>query len=668
MVPRRPFICKYCDLPSHCFDRLKRHEARHRRGVSRDFTNCRPIHHKGLKVKARKLLHVLDYNIYQCKECGIYFEEDKKHHTTSTKPVTFFQHEFCSKCSTEGSECIPFTRPSIDKNKYVQCEHCKRYFSQQCYLAKHIEAQHRVKKPCNDAERSYPCKLCMESFADSTQLAVHYTTHAVYQCTHCQVFFTNRFDLERHLPLCTANVSHKAALEKTYLYQCGICQKRYIQKSDLKKHSVSVHRLISYECQFCQEHFDKFRDFHTHMETHKEESTDKDEKVDQCEHCLQYFSQAAIESHSKSCSRKTTSGYQCNLCQLRFTSKLDIGKHVYSAHKMKPFRCDKCHEYFAQKDTFEAHVKICMENHSGKPSPEKSYECKICQKRFTRKFDLKKHSITAHKVKLSYKCQYCDQCYEKFRDLVAHISTHKKEETNIDREKPYQCKCCKKNFKFQKTLFKHYKSHIKKKHFRCNFCRKSFLTANGYKTHMVKNARKSNLGPYQCSFCQSQFEHECTLIQHEGTHKNRLQCPECKKYFQGKSRLKVHIRSHTNEKPYRCDYCYKCFTTLGHLKMHIRIHTGEKPYVCEYCGKGFPRNFQLKSHVRSHTKEKPYPCEHCGRCFSTRSQLTSHIRTHTKEKPYQCDECGKCFSRSSNLIKHRETHRRKKRKNLSSSV
>ena len=653
-------MCKYCDLSSHCFDSLKRHEARHRRGASRDFTKCKPIHYRGLRVKTKKL--VLDYNIYQCKECGIYFERDKEY----TKPMAFNQYETCRNCSAEGSECLSSTNFPINKSKYLQCEHCKRYFTQQRYLTKHLEAQHGVKN--HFAE--YQCKLCMERFSSSTQLTVHYTTHAVYHCPHCQIYFTSRYDLEKHLPMCMESApSRKAAPVKPQRYQCEICQKLFMQKADLKKHSVAVHRLISYECQFCQENFNKFRDFHTHMETHKEESTDKDEKVGQCEHCLQYFPQAAFESHSKSCSRNSTSGYPCDLCQLRFTSKFDVSLHIYTTHKTKPFRCVKCREYFPQKDAFEAHIKICMENQPVKAIPEERFECRFCQKRYTRKFDLKKHCLDAHQVKLSYKCKNCHECYEKFRDLVTHISTHhkKKEETCKKEEKLFQCKCCQKNFKFKKNLLTHYKSHVKKRHYRCKFCRKLFLTANGYKTHMVKNARISNLGPYKCTFCESQFEHECTLTQHESTHMNRLECPQCQKSFQGRSRLKVHIRSHTNEKPYRCDYCYKFFTTVGHLKMHIRIHTGEKPYVCEYCGKGFPRNFQLKSHVRSHTKEKPYHCEYCERCFSTRSQLTSHIRTHTKEKPYQCDECGKCFSRSSNLIKHRETHRKKKRKNLSST-
>ncbi|KAF9070117.1 hypothetical protein GYMLUDRAFT_141420, partial [Collybiopsis luxurians FD-317 M1] len=53
-------------------------------------------------------------------------------------------------------------------------------------------------------------------------------------------------------------------------------------------------------------------------------------------------------------------------------------------------------------------------------------------------------------------------------------------------------------------------------------------------------------------------------------------------------------------------------------------------YECSYCGKGFNRPSSLKIHLNSHTGEKPFVCpvEGCGRSFSVLSNMRRHARVH----------------------------------------
>ena len=99
--------------------------------------------------------------------------------------------------------------------------------------------------------------------------------------------------------------------------------------------------------------------------------------------------------------------------------------------------------------------------------------------------------------------------------------------------------------------------------------------SGAHKTHAsgpsAKNQRTSSSGGSPSKTSSSKMTTVMTTSE-GGKEKPVHRCNICNRGFLNKSNIKVHLRTHTGEKPFKCDACAKAFRQKAHLLKHMQIH------------------------------------------------------------------------------------------------
>ena len=187
--------------------------------------------------------------------------------------------------------------------------------------------------------------------------------------------------------------------------------------------------------------------------------------------------------------------YQCKKCEKSFSKNCSLKRHNESIHEKRRFKCEKCEKTLNDKGNLRQHISSIHEG--------KVYQCEKCEKHFKKRSNLKRHVSSFHKG-FKVKCPECGQDFAYDTGLLRH---KKRKHEKVSIPNVHTCKYCDKTFSQNCTL----KRHIQSAHnFKCDQCNKEFPCSEsvyrhqksahkGLKSQHAKSSNDENIKEQNCS-------------------------------------------------------------------------------------------------------------------------------------------------------------------------
>ena len=494
----------------------------------------------------------------------------------------------------------------------------------------------------------------------------------VFRCNKCDIEFKSNTNLMLH-----KRVVH----DLEYRFQCGECGRKSFQRSQIARHIEKCHNRKNVEIieksgfrveEEKASKEDKLKDTDAKKRTKVKEATNM--KCPECDYITQNkqrFEKHVELNHGPKAILKGNI-VKCNLCEYetRRMNNCIIHKRVVHEKEVR-YQCSQCDEKNFFRKGMERHFEkehLKTESPAGPKYFKIEFSCQHCDKRFSDKRLLKKHTFLIHSDKQIkkediLKCPDCD--YETHRpvNLAMHKRIHGKE------RKWRSCKVCGYKTFVRSRLLRHtqtmhaenaeeingFTQNATSNLFQCNNCNYETTTAFYIRRHKFI-AHNSNIDPSEiikCDNCEFQTLKKVNMrIHNRQRHKDKhekqkssestqINCKFCD-FRNGMRALVAHMKSmHPQEALFECDVCSYKSNYLPNLNTHKNAKHAKESLQCDKCEfktswkNSFLDHMRVKHGIfKKNTKYKKdlefseIICDHCG--FKATSKMSMKMHTESQ--------------------------------------
>ncbi|KAE8736618.1 hypothetical protein FOCC_FOCC017927 [Frankliniella occidentalis] len=492
---------------------------------------------------------------------------------------------------------------------------------------------------------------------------------ARFRCADCGALRRSRLALQKH-----QLKQHAAGAGARGCFYCGVC------KLDLFPSAAAAaeHRQT-------RAHRDAVRD--------RRERRRARLLARRCPHCrYPCHGLAKLRAHleDKHPDRK----HRCTLCGLAFTLPQEVSQHFRDVHRAAPpsapaapadggslvpregeeppFTCAPCG--FATD--WRAEMAFHRVLHGPPENPARveggaggggdvdrtalRYRCPICSK-LCRKHALRSH-LNVHTGERPFECRHCDKSFSRKDSCVKHeLSEHEHqddppEDVRDEQERRLQDAISSIASTGGAPSTRPSPGRLPAVASADNFCTSPSMGVGWG----VTTAPASGDEPgeprereHLCDKCGKCFFTKTTLRQHQlsvhGVKPLACSWPGCAIRVRSPAELRAHVETHTGEGEagaFECQTCHFFAKSKRLLKRHETLHTGEKRFKCEHCDFAARNSCALIRHRRVHTGAKPFCCPHCNYRCNNSENLRKHV-LKTNKHPGKClYECRFCSESS----------------------